>query len=836
MIGPDQNETSPRQSKYATTLKPALLFAILVLGGVAVYTSSLVVKRQHALSLVARYNITWDASQTLAELLRLETAIASYPGTTAGGSKDEVQLRLAIVANRVGLLTAGQVDAVLEREPDLKSAVEDLRAAVETIGPLVDDIEKKGRSQEALSLLTPLNTKMARLAAVANLLGAERVAADQAQLSRLHWIFSGILGCLFICSFGLVIFLLRQIGLLGRAQRKLYTLTDHLRRTGAELLGANQAIQEKNSELELQNQTLQDRDRDLRIQNERFDAALNNMSQGLCLTDADARIIVCNRRFASLFGLPPGFAGPGSPIAEVVRLACNANPREEALLKRIAGHQTALAEKGEADDFAYEGETGRVLAILQRPMLAGGWVATYEDVTERRRAEERIRHMAHHDALTNLPNRVLFRETLDQALTPMNGPGIAVLMLDLDFFKDINDTLGHPAGDRMLAIVGQRLRNCVHQHDVVARLGGDEFAVLQMSVLERSQAAALGTRIVDVLQAPYELDGHRVTVTASVGIALAPADGDSSDQLIQRADMALYNVKAGGRATHGFFEAAMEADVHERRQLGLEMREALTYGHFEVYYQPIVSLDSRRPTGFEALVRWRHPEHGLIPPSRFIPLAEEMGLIVALGEWILVQACAECATWPQELRVSVNLSARQFSDSLIRTVEQALRSSELSPERLDLEVTESVLLQENETNLATLFKLRALGIKIALDDFGTGYASLSYLSRFPFDKIKVDRSFISGMVESPVALAIVQSIADLAPKLGMKTIAEGIESSRLLEWASEAGCTEGQGYYFGRPMRKADIGHYLSSAANAFPAADPSGLRVDNVVRARFRA
>jgi diguanylate cyclase (GGDEF)-like protein len=800
----------------AEAAKPLLFAAIVALGLAAVYTSALIVQRQHALMLVARYNVTWDASQAFAELLRLETAVAAYAVPDGGGSKAQIQLRLEIVSNRVGLLTTGQVDAVLEREPDLRNAVDQLRQATEKTHALAANIDTPGRVREILALLTPLNARVARLAAVANVLGADRVADDQRQLSRVHWIFSGMLGGLFFCAIGLVALLLRQNDLLGRAQQNLRTLASDLEIKGTELIAANKAVSDANTELQLQNLTLQERDLELRVQNERFDAALNNMSQGLCMVDADERVIVCNRRFAELFRLSSEAIAPGDAIAEIVGAASEANQRDEALFKAVAAHQQLLGRQRRADDFFYEGNDGRALAILQRPMLDGGWLATYEDITERRRVEARVRHMAHHDMLTNLPNRVLFRERLDDALRAMKDTddGVAVLMLDLDFFKDVNDTLGHPAGDMLLGIVGQRLRNCVAGQDMVARLGGDEFAVLQISVAHRGQCATLAERIVEVLQASYDLDGQRVTVTASIGIAVAPADGANSDLLIKRADMALYGAKARERATHRFFDPEMEADVHERRLLGLELREALSNGDFEVFYQPIVSLRDGCPSGFEALIRWRHRERGLVLPDRFIPLAEEMGVIGALGEWILTEACIDCMTWPENLRVSVNLSPRQFSSPLVQTFRRALDTTGLSPARLDVEITESVLLQENEANLKALFDLRALGIGIALDDFGTGYSSLSYLRRFPFDKIKVDRSFVQGMADDPGALAIVQSITDLAPKLGMRTIAEGIETVQELEQVTRAGCAEGQGYYFGRPMKKSDIADYLSSGAS----------------------
>ena len=783
---------------------------LLMLG--AAYTSVLIFERQDALGRVSRYNVTWDASQALAEVLRAETAVAAYAIPDGRGSRREVVLRLQILANRVGLLTNGEVDDVVEREPDLRRAVQRLGEVVKASMALVGDLDKPGRAREILGLLTPLNPKMARLAAMANVLGADHVAADQRELSRIHWLFSGMLGGLIVCAAGLVLLLLRQNDLLGRTEREMTVLARNLEATGQELIAANLAVRAANEELRLQNVTLVQRDGELRVQNERFDAALNNMSQGLCMVDAAGRVIVANRRFAELFGLPPDRIAPGTDIARLMLDASLYRAGDSTLFAAVAGRQRALARDERAGDFFCEGDDGRALAIVQRPMEGGGWVATYEDITERRRVEARIRHMAHHDALTNLPNRVLFRERMDDVLrlAQITGEDAAVLLLDLDLFKDVNDTLGHPAGDALLEAVARRLRNCVDADDLVARLGGDEFAVLHLAAQGRAPSAALAERIVRVLQEPYDLEGQRVTVTASIGIALAPCDGSSPDQLMKSADMALYRAKAQGRARHCFFEPEMETDVQERRVLGLELREALARHDFEVFYQPIVALWNQQPIGFEALVRWRHRERGMIPPGRFIPLAEEIGLIGPLGEMTLTQACRDCACWNHDLRVSVNLSPRQFNDNLVQVVQRALRAADLPPTRLELEITESVLLQENESNLSLLHELRALGIRIALDDFGTGYSSLSYLRRFPFDKIKVDRSFVRGMADHPDALAIVQSVADLAPKLGMRTTAEGIETERELEQVRMAGCTEGQGFYFGRPMRLVDVMHYLA--------------------------
>ncbi len=808
--------------------KPLLFAAIGTIGLAALYAGLTIVERHDALSRAPRYALTWDASQSLADLLRLENTVTDYAIPNAGISRDQVMRHLRIVADRVGLMANGELDDVVGQSPDLRQTVAQLASAVARVRMLADDLDRPGQVQQILAALTPLDAKMERLASAAYAHDADRVAADQHELSHVHWMFSAMLGGMFACAAGLILLLLLHNNRLVRAQRELALLADSLEATGRQLVEANRAVHAANDELQQQNLMLQQRDGELRVQNERFDAALNNMSQGLCMADRTGRVIVANRHFAEMFALEAGAVRPGDDLNLVLQQACTRSPADASLFIAVAAQQTALARRREVGDFFRESDAGRAFAVLQCPMDGGGWVATYEDVTERRRVEARIRHMAHHDALTQLPNRVLFREHMDAALqaSRRSGDAVAVLLLDLDLFKDVNDTLGHPAGDAMLRMVGERLRNCVARDDLVARLGGDEFAVLQLGVTDRSQSAALAERIVRVLEAPYDLEGQRVAITASIGIGFAPEDGTDPDQIMKCADMALYRAKAQGRARHVFFEPDMESDVQERLQLGLELREALVRRDFEVFYQPIVCLRNGTPIGFEALLRWRHCTRGMVMPGRFIPLAEEMGLIGALGELTLTQACRDCAAWNNDLRVSVNLSPRQFTASLVQVVERALHAAGLSPARLELEITESLLLQDNDANLATLHQLRALGIRIALDDFGTGYSSLSYLRRFPFDKIKVDRSFVQGMADDPDALAIVQSVADLAPKLGMRTTAEGIETARELEHVRRAGCTEGQGYFFGRPMRMADVLHYLDSsdADDASPATEPGHL------------
>ena len=434
---------------------------------------------------------------------------------------------------------------------------------------------------------------------------------------------------------------------------------------------------------------------------------------------------------------------------------------------------------------------------------------------QRKAAETQIAHMAHHDALTGLPNRVLFRDRMEHALKSISrrGGSLAMLYLDLDLFKGVNDTLGHPIGDALLRIAADRLRGCVREADTIARLGGDEFAVVQLSARQPDDAFLLANRIIEVLGSPYDVEGHRILISTSIGIAIGPDDGIDPDILLKKADVALYQAKAEGRGKFRLFELKMDVALQTRRLLETDLRNALARDEFELYFQPYVDLSNAAVRGFEALLRWHHPERGMVPPTEFIPLAEETGLIVPIGEWVLRAACAEAASWPSGIAVAVNLSAVQFSSAnLVHAVTSALEASGLSPARLELEVTETVFLQRNNATLLVLHHFRDLGVRIAMDDFGTGYSSLSYLKSFPFDKIKIDQSFVRDLAERKDSLAIVRAVTGLGESLGMVTIAEGIETPEQFEQLRAQGCLQGQGYLFGRPQPASEIAAYLARA------------------------
>ena len=539
----------------------------------------------------------------------------------------------------------------------------------------------------------------------------------------------------------------------------------------------------------------------LKEQHRRFDIALNNMAHGLCMFDKDMRLIVSNKRYGEMFNLPEGFVRPGMSVRDVINKSHELGNYRHRNITAYELYDTYVQTLKAGDLVVHRHlADGRMIKITHE-RTAEGWVAIYEDITERHRAEQSIAHMARHDALTDLPNRVLFRERMAEGLSCVEGLGetLAVLCLDLDNFKSVNDTLGHPIGDKLLRTIAERIRGAVGEDDTVARLGGDEFAVLQRGSSPEA-AGALARRLVEIIADPIEIDGQEINSGASIGIALAPSDGNAGDQLMKCADLALYRAKAEGRGTFRFFEPDMDARIQARRALEVDLRHALSAGEFSLAYQPQINLADNALTAMEALLRWNHAERGPVPPSEFIPLAEEMGLIVQLGEWVLREACNEAARWPDPIKVAVNLSPVQFRNrGLITTVTQALAAARLPPHRLELEITEAVLLQDDEAIISMLHQLRALGVRIAMDDFGTGYSSLSYLRSFPFDKIKIDRSFIKDIDRNRDSAVIIKAIASLGHSLGIETTAEGIETAEQLELVRRVGCTEMQGYLASPP-------------------------------------
>jgi diguanylate cyclase (GGDEF)-like protein/PAS domain S-box-containing protein len=545
------------------------------------------------------------------------------------------------------------------------------------------------------------------------------------------------------------------------------------------------------------------------LEKNRLDTAINNMTQGLLLFDAQARVVVCNQRYLDMYGLSREVISPGRPFRDVI-----AHRQETGSFAGDVDAYVAdvVRDVGRSTVHVMHTADGRAIQISSRPVADGGWVATHEDITERRNAEEKIAHLAHYDALTDLPNRTLFRTELERELKRVErGAQCAVLYIDIDEFKGINDSLGHPAGDELLKGIALRLRGCVRGSDIVARLGGDEFAIVQTSVETHSDITDLVARIYEAIRQPFECLGHSLLTDASIGIAMAPRDGTDLDELLKNADLAMYGAKAEGRRTFRFFEPQMDAKVKARRMLELDLRHAagdsgFTAGGFEVYYQPLLNLRNDDVVGCEALLRWRHPERGMISPAEFIPVAEEIGVINQLGEWVLTTACHEAMHWPADTKIAVNVSPVQFrSATLALKVTSALATSGLPARRLELEITEAVLIRDDETALEILHGLREIGVRIALDDFGTGYSSLSYLQRFPFDKIKIDRCFVTDIAEPQGSSSIVQAVVNIASARNMTTTAEGVETIRQKELLRALGCTEMQGYLFSAAKPAAEV-------------------------------
>jgi diguanylate cyclase (GGDEF)-like protein/PAS domain S-box-containing protein len=693
----------------------------------------------------------------------------------------------------------------------------------------------------------------------------------------------------------------------------------------------------------------QNREAQERIESERqrLDTALNNMSQGLILYDAAGYIVTCNRRYADMFGLSTEIIKPGCHIHEAMRHRKERGAFNGDVEAFCANVMRVVAE-GKVSTKLHELPNGRAFQVINTPLAQGGWVATIEeiterrnleqerdrnytflreiidhipsqitvkdartrryllvngvaeqqfgqsrehvvgrtafdifpeasarlvteddstalqsakglfkdehpwqtqamglryitstrigirdtdgeprylihvvdDVTERRRADEKIAHMAHFDALTDLPNRALFREQIERELAKVaGGEQFALLYIDVDEFKGINDSLGHHVGDELLKAIAGRIRGCLKPGDLIARLGGDEFAVIQTEVETSTDVLSFVRRIHEAIRRPYHCLGHQLSTDASIGIALAPQDGTDLDQLVKNADLAMYGAKAEGRRTYRFFVPEMDACAKARLTMEQDLRQALVDGGFEIHYQPLVNLHSGEVSGCEALLRWRHPERGMVSPAEFIPIAEDTGLINELGDWVLRTACSEAATWPAHIRVAVNVSPVQLKcDTLALKIASALAASGLEPRRLELEITEAVLIRDDEAALSILHQLRSIGVRIALDDFGTGYSSLSYLKRFPFDKIKIDRCFVADIADSGGAPVIVQAVVNIASASNMTTVAEGVETEAQREILRALGCTEMQGYLFSKPKPAAEV-RKLFGPGDAMPVA-----------------
>jgi diguanylate cyclase (GGDEF)-like protein len=548
-------------------------------------------------------------------------------------------------------------------------------------------------------------------------------------------------------------------------------------------------------------QALIERTEALKSSNARFAAALQNMSQGLCMIDPSQKILVANARYGQIYNLPAELVRPGTTLSEILEFrSASGNYMGTAPAEYLAAENpTDIEQLGD----------GRVVLILRHPMADGCWLTTHEDITERWRNETRVAFLAHHDALTGLANRSALVGKIEDASARhrRREEKFNVIMVDLDRFKQVNDTFGHPAGDELLKEVAGRIKGALEETDVLARLGGDEFAVVQAS--ESNQVAAaevLAAQIIELMAEPFFIDCNSVSIGASVGIALAPEHGTQADDLLKKADLALYHAKSLGRNRYTIFEPALSQAAVDKHFLEHELRRALTQKEFEVHFQPIVDTMTLRICSVEAFIHWRHPEKGLIPPDRFIPLAEESGTILQIGEWVLQAACNEAVKWPSSVKLAVNLSAAQLrSPSLLDNVMCVLVESGLPPERLELEITETALIEHGAECLVLLRKLKNLGITVALDDFGTGYSSLSQLTMFPFDKIKIDKSFIKNMTNRADCAAIISAVLALAQSLDIHTTAEGVERDEQLRILRPAGVSAIQGFLIQRPCPASEL-------------------------------
>ena len=557
---------------------------------------------------------------------------------------------------------------------------------------------------------------------------------------------------------------------------------------------------------------------ELEVQNLRFKAALDNMSQGLSLFDGKGNLVVCNTRFAEILELPRTPRCLGASIDRILDNSA-ALARADDMDRRLLCAELEFANRKQGATVEQRWPDGRHISMVRTPVADGGFLDTITDITETKAAAARLSHMARHDALTDLPNRVMLREGLVETIAKSSENSTsAVLCLDLDRFKLVNDTLGHPVGDALLVAVGERLRSLVREGDMVARLGGDEFAIIQRMRPTSALPEALARRISASIAEPYLIGGQRVQIGVSVGIERINSASTDPDEVLRNADLALYKAKASG-AGYCVFEPAMHALASRRRQLELDLRSALDSEQFEVHYQPQVDISSGQINGFEALVRWRHPERGLVPPADFITLSEEVGLIDRLGAFVLRKACQEAASWPQPVMIAVNLSALQFrSGRLVGIVGAVLRETGLDPSRLELEITEGVMLTDSAGTLQQLRQLKLMGVHISLDDFGTGYSSLSYIRNFPFDKIKIDQSFVRELGASADSLAIIRAVAGLCSSLGITTTAEGVETDAQLRILTAEKCDTVQGFLFGKAVPAHELPALFVRAPYAYAA------------------
>jgi diguanylate cyclase (GGDEF)-like protein len=759
-----------------------VVLAILALGGaVSTYRVANSAKRLSELSdAFEQANFAVAAEESLNRKYRLQ------PSAEVLKRHHEAAASLLTALDHVRALD-DSVDSLLIS--DVRGMHKEYLLAVDQMFVAVDAGDVARANELDRTEVDPRFDKMeVQVSAAAN---AHHTAAVQL-LDKLAYVQTSVLAMI-ICAFAI-----------GMALVVLYEHSLRAQRRRAEAMKARAAITARRRD---------DRYRALlRQQYEQFNAAVNDMPLGFCMVDDEQMLVATNKRFTEIYRLKPDMVLPGTPLRTSLEYRAANGDFGDDIGPDFVEERLAASRLREPWHSIRTTRDGRTISVLHQPLAGSGSLSTHEDITARRKAEAQIAHMAHHDSLTDLPNRVLFREHLVRSLESVGGGKLAVLCIDLNRFKAVNDTLGHPIGDALLRLVGDRLQASARPTDLVARLGGDEFAIVQTGTEQPLGATTLATRLIAAMAKLFELEGHQVVTGASVGISIAPNDGSDPDKLLKNADMALYRAKSDGGDSYRFFEPNMDAEMRARRTMEIDLRRALTLGEFEVYYQPFITLKTGRISGFEALLRWHHPERGMVPPLEFIPVAEEIGLIGQIGAWVLKQACLEAAKWPADIHVAVNLSPAQFKHrAVVLDVAAALGASALPAHRLEVEITEAVLLEHTKSNIRILDELRNLGVRISMDDFGTGYSSLAYLQKFPFDRIKIDRSFVNDLPERAEALAIVRAVTSLGSSLGMKTTAEGVETEDQLEKLKEEGCTEVQGYLFSKPVPAAQAALLLQN-------------------------
>lgn len=540
----------------------------------------------------------------------------------------------------------------------------------------------------------------------------------------------------------------------------------------------------------------------LHSQNLTLDLALNTMIHGLAMFDRSLKLAVCNAPHRALFGLPETLTLPGTPLTAIGRFLVEREVIAPDDLRAVRDALSALHATQQATSCEIQTRAGMVLVVTFAPAAEGGIMMLTEDATERKATEARIERMARFDELTGLPNRFEYGNHIADAIGRLErtGEGFALLYVDLDGFKQVNDSLGHDVGDRVLVETAKRLREAVRENDFLARFGGDEFLLIIPSA-NPVIVTTIAQRMIDAMAKAFDIDSKTVYVSASIGIAVSPEDGRSAQDLLRHADTALYKAKATGRNTLTFFNPAMASEMLERHEIEIDLRRACEDGSLALFYQPIIDLKTQGVVAREALMRWRHPVRGMVPPSVFIPIAEQSGLIAAMGDWAIRQACKDAAGWDESIGVSVNISPLQFREPrrIVETVKQALLATRLASQRLTLEITESLLLEDDKTTLAVIDELRALGVNFSLDDFGTGYSSLSYLSTYPFSQVKIDQSFSRDVNENEASKAIIEAVCRMARRLSMNVVVEGIETEQQRIAVQLLGAQRAQGYLFGRP-------------------------------------